>query len=379
MLCSRHSTLALFLAVTFGSLSAQAQVGAAGSVTGEVTGTGGAAVEKFPLSVVGSMNSSFGSGWLKTGPEGNPSINQSFTPLLQYTLPKPAWAPAAIVSARTSVSIEWMDNQYTETYSRVPRLSDFSLGVVLPGIYRDSFTGIGVTTGFGVRAPLSLFSRRWNVLGALTSNAVVSWSTAKLGDALPSWLGTFSLSLVPSASITGHTSPNPSLPCDSAPLGTSGVLSGNPVENLDRIPLVTTRAGEINAAGECIIPGRRVIGAFNGSGSAAWSLGNHSVIVSSGLFYQLLAPLTEASALSSPYATAQNWQEFTIGSVNYTYMLPLDGLDLPSTMFVALSGGVSSFQPSYMNGGRDLRFPFWDFATPAANWSSAYLSLDIGL
>ena len=154
---------------------------------------------------------------------------------------------------------------------------------------------------------------------------------------------------------------------------------GNASENLDRVPLVITREGEINVNGECIIPGRRVIGAFSHSLSAGWSYGKHSVSGSFGLIYQLLAPLSSAPELRSPFATGQSWSELSTGSLAYTYSVPMEGFELPVDTSLAFTAGISSFQPSYHMDGANLRFPFWDFITPQNNFSAAFVAIDVGI
>lgn len=333
----------------------------------------------FPLSASANLSNALGSGWLGAGYTQNPYFSQTLTPSLSYKLPKADYLPTMAVSTRMDVSVQWISNHFSETYDRVPRTSDLFGTLSFPGFYKEEITGVKLSGSLGVRAPLSLLSRRWNVLGSLSGGGSVGWSTAHLEDMVPEWLGDFSLTYAPNVSVSGHTSPNPSLPCDGAALGADAVRFGNAAENLDRVPLVITREGEINVNGECIIPGRRVIGGFSHSLSAGWSHGKHSVGASFGLIYQLLAPLSSAPELSSPFATAQNWSELSTGSLSYTYSVPMESFDLPMDTSLALTAGVSSFQPSYHLDGKNLRFPFWDFVTPQNNFSAAFVAIDVGI
>lgn len=333
----------------------------------------------FPLSAKVSLWNGAGSGWLSPGYTMMPTFAQTLTPSIRYRIPELDWLPKMTASTELDVSMQWVSNYYSTVYDRVPRLSDLRAGLSFPSLYKEELTGISLSAGLNARAPLSVASRRWNVLGTLGIGASIGWSTSHLEDLLPEWLGDVSLSYAPSASVAGHLYPNASVPCDAAPLGPTLTRYGSAAENLDRIPLVITRKGEVLPDGTCIIAGRRSIGAFSHTASLGWSYGKHSVNASLGFLYQLLAPLNHTPDLTSPFATAQNWSELSTGSIAYAYEVPMESFDLPVDTSMTLSAGVASLQPSYDLGGRTLRFPFWDFATPANNFSSAFVAIDVGI
>lgn len=333
----------------------------------------------FPLSANLSLSNAFGSGWLSPGYTFVPTFAQSLTPSLAYKLPDVDWLPRMVLSTKLDVSMQWISNARSSVYDRIPRVSDLYAALSFPKLYKEEVTGIAFSGGLNGRAPLSLNSRMWNALGSLGAGANVAWSTAHLEDLLPEWLGDLSLSYAPSASVIGHLYPNASVRCDAAPLDASLPRFGNAAENLDRLPLMIPREAEILPDGTCVLGGRRVIGYFTHVASLGWSLGKHSVNASLGFQYRLLAPLTNAPELTSPFASTQSWDEFSNGTLAYTYEVPMESFDLPIDTKMKLSAGLSSRQPSYDLGGRTMRFPFWDFATPANNFSAAFVSVDVGI
>ena len=52
---------------------------------------------------------------------------------------------------------------------------------------------------------------------------------------------------------------------------------------------------------------------------------------------------------------------------------------MPIDTQLFLSVGLSSGQPAWTMDGKYLRFPFWDFISPANGFSSAYVNLSVGL
>ena len=57
--------------------------------------------------------------------------------------------------------------------------------------------------------------------------------------------------------------------------------------------------------------------------------------------------------------------------MSYTYTVPVD-----FNMF--LTGGIFSQQPVYNDQGQ-LRFPLWDFVTPANNLSGFFFDVTVGI
>lgn len=330
--------------------------------------------DAFPLGFSTTVSSAFGNGVLAPGYTRQPTFAQTLTLAPSYKLPEVDWLPKLSAGAKLDVSIQWLSNFQTTVYDRIPRLSDFFVSLSAGELWKEELTGIKVSGGLSGRLPLSLNSRRWNVLGALGANTSVSWSTAELD--LP--IGDFSISYSPAASIVGHVNPNPTLPCDAAPLDGLTVPRADAAETLERLPMVITREGEI-VNGKCVVGGRRIIGYVNQTGSIGWSLGKHSAKLSLGWQHRFFAPLVDAPSLSSPFSSPQSFDELSTGSLVYSYEVPMESFDLPVDTDVSLSAGLSSSQPAWDAAGRNLRFPWWDFVTPANNFSAAFFELTVGI
>lgn len=360
----------LSVAVASPEVSAQGVVAQATGGTGAVTTD-----QSFPLHLTSTLSSSMSSGWLSPGYTRQPDLSQSLSVLPSAKLPTVAGLPAANLVGRMDVSIQWLGNLQTTVAERIPRISDFSLILNVPTLWQEEFTGIRIGTNLSARAPLSVTSRRWNVLGTVGANLPVNWSTGRFG-----WpVGVFFVSYVPSFNYIQHLVPNPTVSCFGANIAEPVIRTGAPADQLDRLPLVINRPGEIAANGECIIPGRRPIATLTQSGTAGWSLGKHTVIVSAAYSNQFLAPLNGDPALSSPYESGQYFTEFTSGTIAYAYSIPSGALGLPDNAFASITMGLSSFQPAWNAKGDALRFPFWDFVTPANNFSAAFLDFNIGI
>jgi hypothetical protein len=94
------------------------------------------------------------------------------------------------------------------------------------------------------------------------------------------------------------------------------------------------------------------------------------VSLSLGIAHAFVRALKNDPALSSPFSSGQNFNETTSGSLSYSYQLPVDFNSF-------LSAGVFSGQPSV--SGTNLRFPFWDFQTPANNFSGFFFDVVVGI
>jgi hypothetical protein len=341
----------------------------------------------FPLSANIELSTALGSGFL---PPVNPdvphyltipSFSQSMTPALSYRLPTfDDMLPKMSLSTNMDVSIEWLSTYYGGVYDSVPRVSDLRTGLSFPGLYTEEVTGLSLGASLGWRAPLSLPSRRWNVLSSFSAGGSVSWNTGKL-EFMPEWLGTFNVAFAPSIAVTAHSQNNPSIPCDSSAVGDSVLRRGDAVEQLDRIPLVfgTTAGQAVNAAGECILPGRRSWASASAGLSAGWSLKKHSVSLGLGLRHSYLAPNKSGTEFRSPYASPEDRSEITTGSLAYSYSIPTEFMNLPIDTNASFTAGVSSGQPAWNWKNQQLRFPLWDFVTPSNNFSAAFVALSVGI
>jgi hypothetical protein len=83
-------------------------------------------------------------------------------------------------------------------------------------------------------------------------------------------------------------------------------------------------------------------------------------------------------SLSSPYASGQNFNENMSGNVAYSYSFDkLVGFPLGISAGVGTSG--STYRYNEDTGEFELRFPFYDFYTPANGYSAAFVDLSVGL
>lgn len=364
-------------ALVFFSISEARAQGIVAQATG---GTGAAsATQAFPLNLTTTLSSSVGSGTLAPGYTRQPNFSQTLTMLPTLKLPTVDWLPSAVLAGRMNLSVQWLSN-FQGTFGassadRLLRISDFTLVLNVPKLFQESFTGIRVGTNLQARAPLSLGSRLWNVLTTVGVNFPINWNTGKLN--LP--VGLFFLSYVPSVTYTQHMTANPTVPCSGSALDTGVATVGNPAHTLESIPLVITRPGEIAANGECIQQGRRVIGTMAHSATAGWASGSHTIIVSTAYFNQIFAPLNDTPDLSSAFASSQFFNEWTSGTVAYAYQIPSSWVGLPDSSSLNVTTGITSFQPFWDAKGQNMRLPYWDFVTPANNFSSFFFDLNLSI
>jgi hypothetical protein len=101
------------------------------------------------------------------------------------------------------------------------------------------------------------------------------------------------------------------------------------------------------------------------STSLAWGIG-------------FLQGLRTDPSLSSQYASGQNFTENLSGNVSYSYSFDkLVGFPLGVSAGVGTSGGV--YRYNGVTQQYELRFPFYDFYTPANGYSAAFVDLSVGL
>ena len=97
---------------------------------------------------------------------------------------------------------------------------------------------------------------------------------------------------------------------------------------------------------------------------AKYTNANHSIGATFRLYDAFLHPLASD-------AQASKLNESTLGIIEYSYAIPM-------RFPVALTLGVSSFQPSRNSQGI-INFPFFDFLTPANNYSQIYFEMELAL
>jgi hypothetical protein len=324
----------------------------------------------FPLSLTANFGTALGNGILSAGYSIQPQLSSSLTLRPSWALPKADWMMAAPrISASIDISMpNWLPSSGgSGVYDRQLSVSDFGMSFVLPQAFKEDFTGITVTPVVSVRLPLSLHSRQQNQIANGGVSAQFAWSTAE------SDLGQISLSYTPSLRGTAYGLDFPTIKCGGAPAeyGTPSAV-GDPVNGTADLPLVLARKEEVLPSGECILAGRQSVASFSNSGAVSWGLGDHSVSVSLGWVNAFLRPLSYNPSLSSAFASGQNFVESSSGSISYSYQVPVEGYRL------FLDAGIASNQPAYdARGG--FRFPFFDFFTPANNFTSAFFDVTVSL
>jgi hypothetical protein len=66
-------------------------------------------------------------------------------------------------------------------------------------------------------------------------------------------------------------------------------------------------------------------------------------------------------------------------------MVPMEALDLPIETALALTAGISSFQPAWNLAGNAVRFPWWDIpywdmnVTTSNGFSAAFVSANLSI
>jgi long-subunit fatty acid transport protein len=79
---------------------------------------------------------------------------------------------------------------------------------------------------------------------------------------------------------------------------------------------------------------------------------------------------TRTDADGDRIATGVNEDDTTSGSIEVAYAFDDHW---------SLAGGIASSQPAKTAGGKSLRFPFFDFISPANNYTGYYLYLSYDL
>lgn len=344
----------------------------------------GGGANTFPLRLTATLDTFVGSGVLQQSPGakvipiqgsnplvvpapnvgGEPQFGSSLSLRPSAMLPKLDWLPRMILSSSIDFSVSnWLPaSSNTGVYERQIRVSDFAVGLILPGALRESTTGIVATPIMALRAPLSITSRMQHLITSATLAAQVSWSSPETP------VGMFMIQYTPVLRGNVYAREAPTIPCE-AGVNLAGVVS-NPLQNGD-LPVAYARQAEVADNGECILRGRQAMGSIASNGAATWIAGNHAVSLTLGHALGFLRPLDDRPDLQSQFATGQGFNETTNGSLSYTYTVPIDGQ-------LFLTAGIASSQPAF-TANNQLRFPFFDFFTPATNFAAAFFDVSVGI
>ncbi len=324
----------------------------------------------FPLHIQATLDNSLGSGILAPGFQQQVAWGTSVNIRPSAMLPRPDWAPRMLLLGSIDFSVlNWLPafNNFT-AYDRQIWVGDALAGLILPGIYKEEFTGIGVSLIFSGRAPLSLFSRQQNLLTNLGGAAQFMWNSPETP------VGSFFVQYTPSARFSMYTQPGATVPCSTPPPLVRNVTSADPIDGLSDLPLAYGREEQLLPNGDCVLPGRQIMASIGNSAATGWSTsdGAHNVSVGMGWTHSFLRPLKNDPSIQSIFASGQNFQEGSSGSLSYTYTVPVD-----FRMF--LTAGVFSQQLSAYNAQGQILFPIYDFVTPANNFSSFFFDVTVGI
>jgi hypothetical protein len=321
----------------------------------------------FPLHLQATFDTSLGNGILAPGYQIQPQLGTSLNLRPSASLPKIDGLPKMLLNGSIDFSVaSWtFSTGGTGVYERQVRVSDPSVALIFPGIFKEEFTGAVLSLVASARAPISITSRQQNLITNFGGAAQVSWS-----QDVP--FGSFFLQYTPSIRGAVYSEVAATMPCD-APQGGLARAGANPVNGVDELPTLIAREGEILPNGECILRGRQPLASVSNSFAGGWSdpSGNHTISLSGGIAHSFLRPMKASPELSSPFASGQNFNESTNGSLNYTYTLPVD-------FNAFITTGTFSSQPAFA-GSNYFRFPFWDFVTPANNFSGVFFDITVGI
>lgn len=350
---------------------AAASTVSAGSVEGKADDD--AKEGKFPLHANASLSNSFGNGLIAPiGPldayQPQPNWSSSLSLGGNAGLPKVDFLPKMSLSAGVSFSVNNWIPAYSNggAYDRAVRASDINLGLGMPGAFTEDFTKIKVGLSFSGRIPTSITSRQQNLFTALGASIPVGWSSEEFP-----W-GQIGVTYSLGGRVSLYTADAPTIGCEAAV--SLGSVVTNPLENGD-LPLAYGREAEVGPNGECLLRGRQGVASLSNNLGASWSLQGHSVGASLGWSVGFLRPISNRPELRSEFATSQNFNESVNGNLSYSYEIPVD---FP----LSVSAGIGSGQSPYRvndEGKQELVNPFFDFFTPANNYSAAFVDVSIGI
>lgn len=320
----------------------------------------------FPLRLQLTLDNTLGNGVFAPGYQAQPAWGTAVNARPSLRVPMPEGLPRLLLITSFDFAVSnWLSASTNSTaFERQVQVGDATLAAVLPGIYTEELTGIGVSVIVSGRAPLSTASRHANLITNLGVSAQFMWNSPETP------VGSFFVQYNPGVrgNIWGQV--GSSVPCDTP--STPQVRSNNPSDGIGELAFSFGRDAEILPNGECVLAGRQTLFSINNGINTGWSLGDHNVSIGMNWSHAFLRGLSDKAGLSSPFASGQNFRETSAGSLSYTYTVPAD-----IQMF--LTAGISNQNPSAYNNQGGLRFPFYDFVTPANNFSSAFFDVTVVL
>lgn len=322
---------------------------------------------RFPLGMTIVLDNTIGMGTFVPGITQQPNWGTAVTLRPNFSIPKVDFLPRMVLSG----SIDFFINNWLpafnngEALERQLRVSDPGLSLIFPGLIQEKVTGIGVTGILNTRMPLSVQSRFNNSLGSVAAAMQASWSSPETP------VGVFTVQYTPSVRFNNYSKPFATFPCNDPALFALDTRPSNPSTGIEDLPAYVGRQEEILPDGTCRLAGRQSVASLSNSATLDWSFGDHSIYVSAAWANVFLRPLESNPDLASSFASGQNFTESNSGSIGYNYSVPSD-------LRMQLNVGLSSSQPAYDAQGR-LRFPFFDFVTPANNFTSLFFDVTLAL
>ena len=322
----------------------------------------------FPLGLQLTLDNSVGNGILAPGFQVQPLFSTAVNVRPSFSVPKHDALPKMILTGSFDFYVaNWLSaSTNSTTFDRQVQLGDAVGALILPGLYTEQLTGIALSLVLSARAPLSLFSRQNNLITNIGASIQFAWNSPDTP------IGGFFVQYIPSVRGNFFSQVGASTPCSTP--GFVPPRTNNPGDGISELPVYVGRVEQLLENGECILPGRQVLATIGNSVNTGWSTsdGAHNVSLGLSWSHSFARALSNKPGLSSPNASSQNFVEGSSGSLAYTYTVPVD-------FRLYLTGGVFTQNVSAYNNQGGIRFPIYDFATPANNLSSAFFDVTVGI
>lgn len=321
----------------------------------------------FPLGLQLTLDNTIGNGILAPGYQRQPQFGTAVNVRPSFRIPRHEALPMMIVNGSFDFYVNnWLAaSTNSNTFDRQVQIGDASAALILPGLYTEQFTTISLSLIVSARAPMSVYSRQSNLITNFGAAVQLSWNSPDTP------IGSFYVQYVPSVRGNIYSQVGSTTPCSTPSF--IPPVNNNP-GNGGELPVYFGREEQILPNGECILPGRQTMATLSNSVNTGWSTsdGAHNVNVNVAWTHAFLRGLSNKPGLSSPFASEQNFREVSGGSLSYTYTVPVD-------VRLFLSAGIGTQYLTAHNGQGGLRFPIYDFATPANNFSSAFFDVTVGI
>lgn len=316
----------------------------------------------FPLHVSGDVANSVGIGSFVSGYRRQPSFGTSLTMIGSYDVPEFIKGFPLALALRGDLTMDWLPSYTTSDRERPVqvRVEDIIIKLTSPKVFNDKQYGFFFTPALTLITPASVTSQAQNRILGFSLQNTFGWQNYG-----------FSVGYTPVGSIWTFSSEAITLDCG---VSTPDVINpNNPDFGVEQYmwQLVAASTEQRLPDGRCVITGRQAMASVKNVIEAGWSYKNHSIGASLTWVMGFLRPLENNPELHSLYASTSNMVESSKGQISYSYQIPV-GFDL------VVEGGVLSYQAAYDEKGR-VRFPFFDFLSPANNFTQFYIDISAGV